>query len=184
MKKDLIGLAAALCLCFAGSAFAADNAAMSKDAHKAAKDKIEAQYKADKAACDGMNGNAKDLCKADAKGKEKIAKAELEAQYQPSPKADEKVKLAKADAAYDVAKEKCDDMKGNAKDVCKKEAKAAHTKAKADAKANAKVSEVRKDAAADARDANYAVAKEKCDALAGDAKTRCIDEAKARFGKS
>ena len=118
MKKDLISLAAALCLGFTASAFAADTtAAMSKDAHKAAKEKIEAQYKVDKKACDGMKENAEDLCKAEAKGKEKIAKAELEAQYKPSPKADEKVRLAKADAAYDVAKEKCDDLKGNAKDV-------------------------------------------------------------------
>ena len=65
-----------------------------------------------------------------------------------------------------------------------KEAKATHAKAKADAKANAKVAEVRKDAAENARDANFEVAKQRCDSLAGDAKTRCIDEAKARFGKS
>ena len=65
-----------------------------------------------------------------------------------------------------------------------KEAKALQTKAKADAKANAKVSEARKDASENTRDANFEVAKQRCDALAGDAKTRCIDEAKARFGKS
>ena len=34
------------------------------------------------------------------------------------------------------------------------------------------------------RDAEYAVAKEKCDAFAGDAKTNCLNEANARFGKS
>jgi hypothetical protein len=35
---------------------------------------------------------------------------------------------------YDVAKEKCDDLSGNAKDVCVKDAKAAQAKAKAEAK--------------------------------------------------
>jgi hypothetical protein len=43
---------------------------------------------------------------------------------------------------------------------------------------------VRKDATQDKRDASYAASKERCDALAGDAKTQCINEAKARFGKS
>ena len=34
------------------------------------------------------------------------------------------------------------------------------------------------------RDADYAVAKEKCDVYAGGAKDYCVDQAKARFGKS
>jgi len=42
--------------------------------------------------------------------------------------------MAKAAATYDTAKEKCDDLSANAKDVCVKDAKAAHTKAKDDAK--------------------------------------------------
>ncbi len=65
-----------------------------------------------------------------------------------------------------------------------KEAKAAHTKAKVDAKANRKVSQVRQGAAEDKRDASFEVAKQRCEALAGDAKTLCITEAKTRFGKS
>ena len=39
-----------------------------------------------------------------------------------------------ADGAYDVAKEKCDDMKGNEKDACQKQAKAKHEQAQADIK--------------------------------------------------
>jgi hypothetical protein len=46
------------------------------------------------------------------------------------------------------------------------------------------IGEAKKDAAADKRDADYNVAVEKCDALAGDAKTGCIAAAKAKFGKS
>ncbi len=136
--NKLSSLAIAVAFGFAGHAFAADTTGMSKDAYKEAKDKIEAQYKSDKATCDPMKGNAKDVCKADAKGKEKVAKAELEAQYKPSPKNEEKVKTAKADADYDVAKEKCEDQKGSAKSACKKDAKAAHDSAKSQAKADAK----------------------------------------------
>ena len=83
---------------------------------------------------------------------------------------------ARADANYEVAKEKCDDLAGNAKDVCVKEAKAAFVKAKADAKVDRvaadtrkdsadKTAEARREAAADKRDADYKVAIEKCDAL-------------------
>jgi hypothetical protein len=58
------------------------------------------------------------------------------------------------------------------------------SKALADAKANKEVSTARTDAANDKREADYKVAVEKCDALAGDAKASCVAEAKARYGKS
>ncbi len=78
----------------------------------------------------------------------------------------------------------CDDKGGNAKEVCMTEAKSAHTKALADAKMNKKVGEARMDAADDKRDADYKIATQKCDSLAGDAKSACVSAAKARFGKS
>jgi hypothetical protein len=43
--------------------------------------------------------------------------------------------------------------------------------------------EARKDAASDKRDAEYAVAKEKCDVLAGTPKDACVTDAKMRYGK-
>ena len=89
----------------------------------------------------------------------------------------------KADAAYRVAKEKCDDLSGNAKDVCVADAKAQHEKSKAMATEQRKVSEARSDARADSRDAEYKAAKERCDTYAGDAKDRCVADAKARYGK-
>src|SRR4051812_32855427 len=127
----LTALSAAFCVALSGGAMAANP--MTKADYKSAKNEVEAKYKSDKAACKGMSGNAKDICMEEAKGREKVAKAELESNYSPSEKHAYDVRLAKADAAYDVAKEKCDDLNGNAKDVCKKEAKAAHTSAKADA---------------------------------------------------
>ena len=90
-----------------------------------AKEGISADYKMNKEKCDALKANAKDICVKEAKGAEDVAKAELEAQYKPSAKASKKVAEARADAAYAVAKEKCDDLSGNAKDVCVKDAKAA-----------------------------------------------------------
>ena len=165
-------------------AFSATQAAgMSKEEHKAAEDRIEAQYKSAKAACDGMKDNAKDICNAEAKAKEKVGKAELEAQYSGKPADRTKVATTRAEANYEIAKEKCDDLKGNDKDVCMKQAKATETKAKADAKAAKETSEARKDASEDKRDADYKVARERCDAMSGDAKDSCVAQVKARFGK-
>ena len=117
---------------FAGSTVLA--ASMSHAEYAAKKDQISAEYKADKAACDKLDGNNKDVCVEKAKGKEKVAKAELEFNYTGKQADSAKIAVAKADADYDVAKEMCDDKKGNDKDLCVKDAKAAHAKAIADAK--------------------------------------------------
>lgn len=176
--KTLIAAAALLALPLAHAAN------MSKPDYDSGKSRISATYKSDKSACGSMTGNAKDICVEEAKAKQKIAKAELEYGYSGTAKDGTKVAMAKADAGYAVAKERCDDQTGNAKDVCVKEAKAVHVKALADAKLAKDVGTARKDAAADKRDADYKVAIEKCDAFAGDVKTSCVATAKTSFGKN
>ena len=158
-------------------------ATLSKAEYKAEKTRISADYKVDKKACDAFKDNAKDVCVEEAKAKEKVARAELEYSYTGKATDQTKVLEAQAKSAYAVAKEKCDDQAGNAKDVCVKEAKALEVKALADAKLGKQIGEAKKDAALDKSDANYKVAIEKCDSLAGDAKTSCVAAAKAQFGK-
>ena len=131
-----------------------------------------------------MKSNAKDICVEEAKAKEKVALAELEYGYTGKAADQTKVSEVKATTAYAVAKEKCDDKAGNDKDVCRKEAKAVETKALVDAKMVKDVAETRKDGAQDKMDADYKVAVEKCDAMAGDAKSSCIASAKTKFGKT
>lgn len=84
--------------------------ALTQPEYKAAKDTIEADYKASKEKCNALTDNAKDICVKEAKGHEDVAKAELEAQYKPSTKAAYKARVARADADYGIAKEKCDDL--------------------------------------------------------------------------
>lgn len=163
---------------------AAQAATMSKADHNAAKTRISAQYKTDKAACADLKNNAKDVCQVEAKGKQNVALAELQHGYSGKPADRMKLLKERAQADYALAKEKCDDLEGNAKDVCVKEAKAVETKALVNAKSAKEVVEIKKDAAQEKRDADYAVAAEKCDAMAGDAKTSCISAAKAKFGKT
>lgn len=107
---------------------------ISKSEYETTQKRIEADYKAAKAACGSLSGNANDICKAEAKGKSNIAEAELEATYKPSLDNIYKARVAKADASYAVAKQKCDDKSGNDKDVCLKEAKAINTRAISNAK--------------------------------------------------
>ena len=171
--------------------------AMTNAEHTAAKNQIETEYKAAKEQCKPLKGNAKDVCEKQAKGQENVAKAELESRRNPSPKNSEKALIAKADADYDIAKEKCDDLKGDAKDVCVKDAKAAHVhgveaakvnKAQAEPAANsaakaANVAETRKDAAEETREADYKAAKARCDTMSGAAKDTCVADAKRKFGQ-
>ena len=192
MPKILLVLMATAGMAIATPAM---SAAMSKEAHKAATKSIDATFKSEKEQCKPLKGNTKDICIAEAKARQKIAKADAEADYKGTVKARTDARVARADANYSVAKERCDDLAGNAKDVCLKEAKAVHIGAVADAKADRKVvdardnanktsTEARRDAREDKRDAEYKVAIERCDGFSGDAKSRCVSDAKARFGKS
>lgn len=176
--KTTLAIAALLALPLAQAA------PMAQADYKAAKIRINAEYKAEKTACGSLAGNAKDICEEQAEGNEKVALADLEYSYTGAPADHNKLMKAKAEAAYEVAKEKCDDLAGNAKDVCVKEAKAVETKALADAKLDKKIGEAANDASQAKSDADYQVAAEKCDALAGDAKAGCLTAAKARFGKT
>ena len=183
----LSSLARAVAFCagatlLAGSVGAADTKG-DKAGYDQAKASAKADYDTDKKACDSLSGNAKDICVAEAKAKRTRVDEKAEAAYKNTPKAREHAIHEIADADYKVAKERCDDKAGNEKDICVTEAKAVMTKAQADAKATQKGTEARIDASKDKRDAEYKVAAEKCDTLAGDAKSSCIASAKAHFGK-
>jgi chromosome segregation ATPase len=132
-RFTVVALAATAALGMSTAASAAEP--MDHAAVKAEKERIEAQYAADEARCDELSGNAEDVCEAEAKAKERIAKADLEANAKGTAKARYDAQVTRAEAEYEVAKEKCDDLAGNQKDVCEKEAKAVEKKAKADAKA-------------------------------------------------
>jgi len=155
---------------FLGTVAVADD--MTHAQYEAAEDKIEHSYKVAKANCGTLAGNARDVCMAEARGVQSIAKAELEARHEPTARNVQDVRNATADAKYAVAMERCEAKSGNDEDVCKQEAKAARVHARSIINSRA-----------DTSGADYAVAKEKCDSFSGDTKDRCIDDAKARFAR-
>jgi hypothetical protein len=162
----------------------AQAANMTKWDYSSGKTRIGTDFKAAKAACASLAGNGKDICVEEAKAKQKVERAELEYGYTGKSGDLNKLLIAKAESAYAVARERCDDKAGNVKDVCVQQAKAAETKALADAKMGKEIGAARKDAAQERRDADYRVELEKCDALAGDAKAGCVVAAKANLGKT
>lgn len=136
-------IAAALSLTFAACATAGT---MMPSDFKSARDTIGTDYKAAVAACASLSGNAKDICKAEASGKEKVARAELDERNEPGAKHTHAVNSAKAKAEYAVAKEKCDDKSGNDKTACLKDAKAVEAKAMSDAGEVRKTADAKKEA--------------------------------------
>lgn len=129
--RNVIGSIAAGLMVFAlgaGASLAADDKKTDRQKdqasaeYKAAVKKAEADYKVAKERCDGMKGNEKDVCTKQAKAAEKKAKADARARRDSmtarSEAGDEK---RKADRG--VAKEKCDNLSGDAKDACQRQAK-------------------------------------------------------------
>lgn len=107
----------------AGSPWAAEPPALSKEAFKAAEQKIEAVARSEREACETRKGRGAELCSKEAKAREKAALAELEAEYRPSPDSWQEARNVKAEAEYDVAREKCGDLKGATRDRCIQTAK-------------------------------------------------------------
>ena len=115
--KTTLAMAAMLALPLAQAAN------ITKAEHKAGKERISADYKAAKAACDSLSGNAKDVCVAEAKAAHDKAKADLKANKQVA-EAQSDAMETKLKADYKVANERCDALSGDAKDSCQASAKA------------------------------------------------------------
>lgn len=104
--RNIRAIALAVSLAFSAGTMAQN---VSKDDYLSVKDKIAADYKLAKASCDSLSGNPNDICMAGAKGNEKVALAELEAGYKPTSETRYQARVVRADAEYELAKERCDD---------------------------------------------------------------------------
>jgi len=158
-------------------------ATMSREDYRAARARIEAEHRDARAACERLVDRGRDVCRAEAAGKERVARAELEFNRSGDPNDALRLALARADARYDVARERCAARAGQDRSICETDAKAQHAKAVADARLDRRITEARRDAANERRDAEYAQARERCGALPGDARQRCLADAKTRYDR-
>lgn len=86
----------------------------------------------------------------------------------------------KAAADYRDAHAQCETLIGNAQTICIEEAKLAQTRAKGTAEAEYKnTAEARLKASTDIANAEYAVAKAKCESMEGMEKNTCLRQANA-----
>lgn len=156
---------------------------LSKAELEARRERIAATYKVEKTACKQHTGNAGDVCKAEAKAHKKIAEAELALAH--SGRADDRTRVleVKANSAYDVAEEKCDDQAGQAKELCQQEARTTRDKALADARLDKDIRHSREHAEAHKMDADHKLAAEKCETLRGTHKSECLHAADQQFGR-
>jgi hypothetical protein len=166
---------------------------MSQQEVKAEKVRIEEQYDQAQTRCKRLQGPGRELCNEQARGERDIAVAELQLRMQPTPDNDEKVRMAKAEATYSQALVKCKDFDGQAKRVCRQDAKTSFEEARAEAKLQREVvaqtlrseNSVReRTAAADrAAEAQYLQVRQRCETLPAEGRQNCLEDAKRRFGK-
>jgi hypothetical protein len=157
-------------------------AEMPRSEYQTEKDAIAQRYDAARDACAQRAGNAKDVCIKQAELDRTIATGELDVRDRGTADAREDAQRDRINAEFSLADEKCDDLGGNKKSVCEKEARATRDKALADLKADVARQEADTKAVKERREADYKVALQKCESLAGDAKSACKDDAKRRFG--
>ncbi|WP_255988723.1 hypothetical protein [Chitinolyticbacter albus] len=175
MNKTLKTLMCASLLAVFGTATA--------DSYDVQERAVKDRYDASAKRCDGLSGNAEDVCEQQAKADRDIGLAEIDASRKNTDAARLESAKVRAKANYAVANERCDDLAGNKKDVCQEKAKAERDKTLAEIEARKEGGSALDEAAKEKREADYKVAKERCDDLAGDAQTTCVNEAKRRYAQ-
>lgn len=93
--------------------------------------RITADYQAERKPCNSMRGNARDICRAEAKARRRIAMADAEAAFKDTDRSRAHAHDVRAEQAYQIAKEKCDDLAGAPKRDCRRQARGEMAKAKA-----------------------------------------------------
>lgn len=98
------------------------------------KRQIEQQHEMALKKCDALKDNAKKICEAEADGQKSVAEAQVRVMERNSPKNRLRLAEVRADAEFEVAKARCDDQVGEAKEACRRNAKATRDKARAQGK--------------------------------------------------
>jgi hypothetical protein len=166
---------------------------MSQEDVKAQKVRIEEQYDQSQARCKRLQGTGRALCNEQARGERNIQEAELQLRMEPTADNDEKVRLAKAEATYAQSLVRCKEFDGQARRVCRADARTTYDEAQTEAKLQKEVvaQELRSEntvrertAAADrAAEAHYKQARERCETLPPEGRVNCIQDVQQRFGK-
>jgi hypothetical protein len=167
--------------------------ALTTDEVKAQEVRIEQQYDQAQTRCRRVQGHARELCNEQARGDRDIQQAELRLQAEPTGKNDEKLRMARAEAAYSLALVRCKDLDGQARDVCRKDAKMVFAEAKEEAKLQSEVAEQQLRATVTVRDraskqekvadAEFNAARQRCDVLPAEGRANCLLDIRKQFNR-
>lgn len=114
-----------------------------RESYVAQMDRVDAEYRAASERCDDLAGNPRRVCVAEARAERRIAHSELAAQQKNTPKARYDARVARAEAEFDVAKERCGELAGHPREMCVADARAAEARAKSAARIAREESETR-----------------------------------------
>ncbi len=115
------------------AAFGAAAAPLSRDDYKAERKRLDTEAQAERKKCGPFYGERLDLCVARVKGEARVARAELEAAYKPSPRAFYNAALARARATEAFEIEECQEKPRGLRPDCVREAKAVRLDSEAEA---------------------------------------------------
>ncbi len=117
-----------------GAAVDSPRTLMSPSDYGLGKRAIEAETRLALARCRDVAAMARDVCKAEARGEERIKKAELNARYHGTVMSQDEVRMVRAKAVYDIAKARCGSRTGEERIDCLRAAREDRNKLLADAK--------------------------------------------------
>lgn len=185
-----LALLAATLACAAGSQAAP---LLSKEERKANLVRIEEQYDQAQARCRRVQGHARELCNEQARGERDVQVAELDLRGDPNADNDQKLRLARAEAKHAMALVKCKPLDGQARDLCRRDAKMVFGDAQAEAKLQREVADQVLKAEATVRErtveaervaeAQFNAVRVRCEALPPEGRANCLADARQRFGR-
>ena len=119
-----------------GLSFAVDSprTLMSRADYAAARQAIDAESRAALGQCRGVEAEAREICRAEARAAERIHRAELDARYRGTVAAAADVRVARAKAGFEVARARCNVLDSAQRGHCLELARTAEAKAVAAAR--------------------------------------------------
>jgi hypothetical protein len=107
---------------------------MSREDYAIARRTIESETRLALAACRSQQGRAKEVCRAEARGEERIRRAELEALYAGTVAAEARVEQARLKTHYEIARARCTDLFAGERSACLHHAREERSRALAEAR--------------------------------------------------
>jgi hypothetical protein len=140
MKRSTIAVLCSGAFLFSAAAFGISShvdsrpSLMSRSDYASGKQQIESEAKQALGRCRAVEGQARELCRAQARADERVKKADLAARYLGTHAAAEEAKAARVRADYDLARARCGSASDDERGDCLTAARTDKVRANAEAR--------------------------------------------------